>query len=385
MLAPLVAIAVLQFVVVPRTSAQEPPKGATLPAHPVRGKLVQTVKAFDNPEAAIFSDDGRFVFIANAAELGLKDKGFHFIEKGGFVSKLAVQPDGSLTMVEPRLLTGLTAPLGMAVNTVATRTFPKGTIFICTGAFPLADASGNEIKDPGRLTSKLVAFDVEGRVLGEIPWTAGSVLAKAGGGAATLPNAAGFDKTGHLYVADTGLAGGKPGVMMIPHDALDDLAAGKTPASMPLFIAMPGAPDGVEVSPVDGTINVNTVGTAAGMNDPDKGGMWRLSRDDFKAGRLPRSFASGLGALDGLAFTANGTRLDTQILQPTYITVVRPGSDSATMLQIDGLDRELAGPADIAVFTRPDGSSLLVIPELSALSPSATDNAVDVVILPSGL
>ena len=394
----LVAISVVAIALWALTAAvalaQEGPKGAPQPpAHKAKGKHLQTVQAFDNPEAVIFSDDGRFVFVSNSAELGMKDKGFHWSEKAGFISKLSVLPDGTLQMANPKLLTGITAPLGMAVNPVATRTFPKGTIFLCSGGLPLADAAGNDIKDPSRLTSKLIGFDIDGKILGEIPWNAGSALAKISGAPGTLPNAAGFDKEGNLYVADTGIGGAtvepkldtRPGIFMIPHDALDDLAAGKTPAATPLFISMPGAPDGVEVSPVDGTIHVNTVGRAGGIDDPNRGGMWKLTKDDFKAGRLPNAFSSGWGALDGLAFTASGTRFDTQILPPNYITVVPHGSDQVMSLEITGLNRDLAGPADIAIYTRADGTSLLVIPELSALTPNNNDNPIVVVLLPKEL
>src|SRR5215467_9958140 len=93
------------------------------PAYAKSGKLIQELKAFDNPESAIFSEDGRFVFGSNAAELGMPDKGFAWTEKAGFVSKLSVEPDGTLKMVNPRLITGLTGSLGMAVNPVATKKF----------------------------------------------------------------------------------------------------------------------------------------------------------------------------------------------------------------------------------------------------------------------
>jgi hypothetical protein len=373
---------------------QEPPKGAPVPPpHQVSGRLLQELKAFDNPEAAIFSEDGRFVFISNAAELGMPDKGFHWTEKAGFVSKLSVEADGTLRMVNQRLITGITAPLGMAVNPVATKRFPRGSIFLCTGGLPLADASGLDIKDPARLTSKIIVFNIGGQILGEILWNEGSALSKVTGAPATLPNAAAFDRQGNLYLTDTGLAGGtlepkletRPGVVMIPHGALDALAAGETPGSKPLFIPMPGGPDGVEVSPVDGTIHVNSVGLAAGLSDSDKGGMWRLSRNNFLAGRLPKAFSGGWGALDGLVFTRKGTRLDTQILPPNYITVVTKGGDTVMSLKITGLTRDLAGPADIAVHSRRDGTSLLVIPELSATSPNTNDNPIFVVLLPASL
>src|SRR5262245_47493494 len=395
-----------RFIVVPGTlllmaltlvvagAQQDGPKGApTPPAHEPGGRLLQELKAFDNPEGAIFSQDGRFVFVSNSAELGMPDKGFHWTEKAGFVSKLSVERDGTLKMVNQRLITGLTAPLGMAVNTVATKKFPKGSIFLCTGGLPLADASGADVKDPARLTSKIVVFDVDGHVLGAIPWSPGSALAKLTGAPATLPNAAAFDRHGNLYVTDTGLAGAtlepkleaRPGVVMIPHGAIDALASNQAPPLKPLFIAMPGGPDGIEVSPVDGTVHVNTVGVAAGLPDTDKGGMWRLTAEDFKTGRLPKALSGGWGALDGLVFTRKATRLDTQILPPNYVTVLTKGSDKVQSLTIVGLSRPLAGPADIAVHTRRDGTTLLVIPELSATSPNNNDNPVLVVLLPTSL
>src|SRR5262245_46162600 len=67
-----------------------------LQPYPVKGQVVQRLNAFDNPEGAIFSADGQFVFISNSAELGMPDKGLHWTHKGGYISKLAVQPDGSL-------------------------------------------------------------------------------------------------------------------------------------------------------------------------------------------------------------------------------------------------------------------------------------------------
>ena len=68
-------------------------------------------------------------------------------------------------------------------------------------------------------------------------------------------------------------------------------------------------------------------------------------------------------------FTRNGTWRDTQILPPNYTTIVPKGSDKVMSLKINGLTRDLTGPADIALHTRADGSTLLVIPELMALMP----------------
>jgi hypothetical protein len=291
-------------------------------------------------------------------------------------------------MDKERLITGLTGPLGMAVIPIATKKFPKGTIFLIEAWAPLAQADGTEIKDPSVLDPKIIAFNAEGNILGAIKFGAASQAKAVSGVVATLGNALGFDKEGNLYVTDTGIGGGQfnppietkgGGVFMLPASSLDELADGK---AAPLsYIAVPeGGPDGVEVAP-DGAIHFNTVGVAAGLKDPAEGGMYRLTKEDFKAGRLPAPFAHGLGALDGLDF-AGSARLDTEI-KNTNSVVVTPPYGVPMMLTYDQ-DIKLTGPADIAVRKMEDGSYLLVIPELSATSPNKNDNPVTVVRLPAG-
>lgn len=356
-----------------------------LQPYPVQGQVIQVLKAFDNPEGALFTPDGKYVLISNSAELGNKEKGFRFVEKAGYISKLEVQADGKLTMVNEQLVSGLTGPVGMTVSTVATSKFPKGTIFVCTVAAPLIGKDGVDIKDAARIDPKMIAFNTDGKILGEIKMGAGSAFAKASGATATLPNANSFDKEGNLYVADSGIggAGFEPplitngGVYMVPITSLDALAEGK---DAPIkFIAMTdSAPDGVEVAQ-DGSIHTNTVGAAAGMQDPAQGGMYRLTKEDFTSGNLPAPMQSGLGALDGLAFIGD-LRFDTEIVK-TQSVLVTPAGGKPMLLMLDQ-DLKLSGPADIAISQRPDGSYLLVIPELSANAPNTKKDAVTVVRLP---
>jgi hypothetical protein len=68
--------------------------GEPLQPYPVKGQVIQRLNAFDNPESSIFSADG--------------DKGFHWTYKPGYISKLVVQADGTLKMVNEKLITGLT-------------------------------------------------------------------------------------------------------------------------------------------------------------------------------------------------------------------------------------------------------------------------------------
>jgi len=360
---------------------------ADLQPYAHKGKVLQTLKAFDNPEGAIFSEDGRYVFVSNAAELGMPEKGFHFTHNAGYISKLEVQPDGELKMVNQKLIAGLTGPLGMAVSPVATRKFPKGTIFLAEAWGPLAEADGTIVTDPSMIDPKVVAFNTEGEILGAIKLGKGSVVEKSTGVVGTLANALAFDKTGNLYLAETGIGGAqyKPevktggGVYMFPVSSLDALADGQ--AAPFSYLPVPdGGPDGIEVGR-DGVINFNTVGAAAGLNDPAQGGMYRVRMQEIQSGKLPRPFNHDLGALDGCDFVGTA-RLDTEIKNTGSVVVTPFWTDTSYMLTYDH-PLKLTGPADIAVRKMSDGTYLLVIPQLSATSPNKVDNPVTVVQLPA--
>ena len=362
--------------------------------HPAPAVIVQVLQAFDNPEGAIFSADGSHVFISNAAEIGDRADTFGWAEGEGYISKLEVQPNGELNMVEEKLIDGLTGPLGMAVLPVATAKFPAGTIFLCAGSAPLVDSDGQMVKDPARLRTKLVAFDEDGEVLGEIDTGQGSLFEQINGSPIVLINALGFDQEGNAYVADTAFGAdqfeppfeGKGGLWMIPHGALDALADGQEPDEPPVFLEIPGNPDGVEVSPADGKIYVNTVGPVGGAPDPANGGIYALTRDDIANNKLPPPFGSDLGALDGLDFTAGGVMLNTQIRsdRPQAILVNCPDEAATTLTLVPGgTMADLNGPADLAVRRSSDGAQLVVVPELYARAATPGDDEVTVLALPA--
>lgn len=366
--------------------AANPAQAADLQPYKHKGQVIQRLSMFDNPEGAIFSADGKYVFISNAAERGDADQGFGWTRGAGYVSKLEVQKDGTLKLVEEKLLDGLTAPLGFAVLPVATGKFPKGTIFLVQATAPLVEPDGTPVKSTANLRPQITAFDLDGKVLGAISLGAGSAAEKAAGVIATLGNALAFDKSGNLYLAETGIAGTSfepplptkgGGIFLFPHGALDALAEGKD-AKVHYLPVPDGGPDGIEVGP-DGAIHFNTVGVAGGLNDPAQGGQYKVTRKQIEAGTLPEPFGRDFGALDGLDF-AGKLRLDTEI-KNTSSVIVTDAKGKPWQLTYDK-DVSLEGPADIAVRKQADGSYLLVIPELAATSPNNKDNTVTVVRLP---
>ena len=363
-------------------------QGADLQPYFKKGQIVQQLNIFDNPEGSIFSADGKFVFISNAAELGMPDKGFHWVHNGGYISKLAVQNNGTLKMVNDKFITGLTGPLGMAMSTVATDKFPLGTIFIAEGWLPLAEADGTEVTDPKVLDPKIIAFNSEGRILGSIKIGTGSAIEKISGVIATQANSLAFDSDGNLFLADTAVPGDnfeppiktkRGGIYMFPVSSIDALSEDH---DAPLYyIEVPnGGPDGIEIAP-DGMIHFNTVGLNAGYEDPAGGGMYKVTKSDFMAGTLPPPINTGLGALDGLTFVA-GKRLDAVVRNTNGIVVTPLSSGTPYRLTFDK-DIQFAGPSDIAVHRMDDGSYLLIVPNLAGTGPNNKDDSVTVIRLPA--
>ena len=237
------------------------------------------------------------------------------------------------------------------------------------------------------MRSKLLAFNTDGKILGEIDTGAGSVFEEITGNPIILINALGFDKDGNLFVADTAFGGaqfeppwdGAGGLWKISVDSLDALASGKKATKRPEVLPIPGNPDGVEVSPIDGMVYVNTVGPVAGAPDPANGGIYAIS--DMKS--LPAPIDGNLGALDGLDFTAQGTMVNTQIRGdiPARLYVNCIGQEATTLALVP--NTELSGPADIAIRQMDDGSYMIIVPELSARDNTPGDDDVTVLAVAS--
>ena len=379
----LCALAMAGAAGVPTAQAQE--------KFPVAAAVIQTLAEFDNPEGAVFSSDGKLVFISNAAEIGDRAEGLGWAEGEGYVSKLAVTYDGQLRMTASQLIKGLTGPLGMAVLPVATDEFPEGTIILAAGSAPLVDSDGQVVKDPSRLQTKLIFFSTQGDVLGEIATGSGSKFQEINGAPVALLNAIGTDAEGNIYFADTAFGADqfdppfepKGGVWMIPHGSIDALATGGEAAEPPVFLAVPGNPDGIEVSPEDGKIYVNTVGPVAEAEDPADGGIYALTKEDITGGTLPDPVDKGLGALDGLAFTDGGLMLNSQIKGDVEAQIyVHCPAGKAQVLEMNNAQDGLMGPADLAVHELANGAQLVVVPELMARDATPGNDEVTVMTLP---
>ena len=171
----------------------------------------------------------------------------------GAISRLTVGEGGALRMEQPRFVADITAPLGMSVLPKATAAIPAGTLFVNTGYFQQTDARHAYILDYSRLAPAVLLIDPDsGRIIGRIALGADSPAGTAKGAPFLVPNGLAFDGEGNLYLAESGATDdrvtppvtARPGVLRIPHAALDSLVAGR-PAGGLSFLPVPGGPNGV--------------------------------------------------------------------------------------------------------------------------------------------
>jgi hypothetical protein len=335
------------------------PNGLT----PTDARVLQTLDGFHRPESCTFSQDGKTFFVSNVASGTYgPEENFLLVRGEGFISKLAVDEQGQARMIEREFVTGLDAPLGITVLPKATSKFPAGTLFVNVGFWLQGREDGTYTAAPAELGTGITAIDPEtGDVLGHIPVGEGSKVAEALGFACYGLNGACFDGEGNFYAAEHGEAAttdpartGQAGILKIPHDAIDPLAAGQAARGV-AFQPVPFGPNGVAWRASDNHIYFVT---SSGGEDPRGGAVFRVPQQSFPVEPLPEPAIKGVGKLDGIAFTPAGTTLVSRMSGDLF--AFEKGFASGRKIP---LGFELKSPSDIKLQVLPDGSSILAVPE----------------------
>ena len=332
--------------------------------------VVQRISGFHKPESSALSLDGKTLFVSNCGSGFYGEAKLFALAAGkGAISQLSVDPNGKLTMQNPRFTEGISAPLGMSVLHKATAGIPAGSLFVNTGYFKQIDKNNNYILDYAKLAPATLIIDPQsGKIIGRINLGTGTPAAKAKGAPFLVPNGLAFDCESNLYIAESGATDDRvtphvtaaPGVLKIRHDQIDSLVTGK-PVKDLEFLSVPGGANGVMYDATTDSLYIVT----CGGDDPDNGAVFKVARDKFTA-TLPAPLAKNLTAIDGIVKTSSG-KLIVSLFNGELAEISEGGAVRKIKLQPHIL---FAQPSDLKILKLKCGTELLIMPEQT---PKATE------------
>ena len=351
--------------------------------NPNLAQILQSLESFNHPESSTISADGQHLFVTNCASTS-----DGFLLAGGSISKLEIQPDGTLKMLAPDFARGLTAPHGIAVLPKSTRKFRAGSLFVSTGYARVIDDKGDRVKDPEKINPGVTVVHPEtGQILGHLPLGPGTAAAGNLGHPVLQPNGLCFDADANLYIADGGFGGdeleppvrGRPGVKRIRHPQIDAAAENKVLGEL-VFIPVRHVPNGVYYSAQDDALYWTTCD-----GEGDAGGaVYRMPRKEFPHETMIHNVIGAINPLEGLTITPGGSLVMSRQLDGdlAYITKRQQGR-----LGFLGYEEppKFALPGDIKLLTLKNGNNILYLPEQDPESKEKNKQRLRVILLPSNL
>jgi NHL repeat len=348
------------------------PSPATVRPAPVIGIL----GGVTNPESAEMLDDGESIIFGNCTLMignphHRGGKSLVYLRAQAYLSRARLAPDGTFTLEAPRLVTGLTGTLGTDVHRKGTRQLPAGTGLSACGGKPFVVDATSPLGTDEEARQQVLAFDpMTGEVRGRIAMWAGSPVARALGHHCEMPNGLAVAPNGDIFVADN--PNTNPVSIMpppvpactyrIPYEAIDGLLADDEDAAKTVrAVEFEGWFNGVGASPVDSA----AWSVSCCYEDPLNGAIFRITADDFEAGKLPDPFVTGLGILDGSTVSRRGTVL---VSNPRTrdIHAFTADGEHYLIVQANGEALPVTNPADINVIypTHLGGEPALLIADL---------------------
>jgi hypothetical protein len=350
-------------------------------------KVIQTLALFNHPESCAASADGKYLFVTNSGAVVSSILGPSFGYYQGAISKLSIDADGRLKLINLKFVEKLHAPMGIAVLPKSTGKFPAGSLFVSTGTTSGLDDKGEHITDIRKFNPGVSIYDPEnGKRLGFIAMGADRAVAKSLHHSVLAPSGLCFDQDGNLYVADSSNTGNdldpvvlpRPGLLRINNQNIDLYADNKVSDNDVAFYYERHQPFAVFSSNVDPGLYWSTLVTDSTQRSA--GDVYRMARDEF-----PRSVEQPVvgdtgGALLGVTITPSGNLIASQINgQLIYI-------GKRVQAEVEFTENgSFATPADIKMIKSYKGFNVLYVPEQEPNSVESWKQRLRVVLLPKAL
>jgi hypothetical protein len=230
-------------------------------------RVIAVLTGVTNPESAEMLDDGESVIFGNCTLMignphHRGGKSLIYLRDQAYLSRARLSAEGTFTLEEPQLVTGLTGTLGTDVHRRGTGRLPAGTGLSACGGRPFAVDGSAPLGSIEDARQQVLAFDpMTGEVHGRIALWAGSPIARALGHHCEMPNGLAVAPNGDIYVADN--PNTNPESMFpppvpactyrIPYAAIDGLLDDDEDAArLVRAVDFEGWFNGVGASPIDG-------------------------------------------------------------------------------------------------------------------------------------
>jgi hypothetical protein len=353
-------------------------------------KVIETLPIFNHPQSCAASPDGKYLFVTNSGATVSSILGPSFQYYGGAISKLSIDADGRLKLINLKFVDNLHAPMGIAVLPKSTGKFPAGSLFVCTGTTSGLDDKGEHITDIRKFNPGVSIYDPEnGKMLGFIAMGADRAVAKSLHHSVLAPSGLCFDQDGNLYVADCSNTGAdldpvvlpRPGILRINNQHIDLYAANKGNEKDDTSVAFyyeRHQPFAVFYSSLDDGLYWSTLITDSAQRSA--GDIYRMARDEFSRSVGQNVLGDAGGALLGVTITPSGNLIASQVNgQLIYI-------GKRVQAEVEFTENgSFATPADIKMIKSYKGFNILYVPEQEPNSVDSWKQRLRVVLLPKAL
>jgi len=344
-----------------------------------RPVIAQELDGFLTPTASVFSPDGRYLFVINHSQ---GESGT--LRSQSFVSKLAVNADGEVSVNDMRFIKNLTAPIDLDFSPVRYANIPKGAIFLAVGTPLVQDEAGRPMRNLSRVMIGIVILDPNtGRQIKRIDLGPNSRIRLKDDLSLLSPSSICFDAKGNLYIGESGVGGhmferkqiGRPGIWRIEAEAVEDLINGVSPRKGVELIRTTSLPTDMTFRAKENMLYFVTNHTQGRPS----GSVFRISAGQYEGISSMQTIVRDLSALTGIQIMPKGRVL----LAGNSGELMFPRGKRDTRPLRFRPRHEFSSPGKIGLQVLKGGSIIIAVPEQSSEQAGGKGQRISIVKLPS--
>jgi hypothetical protein len=274
-----------------------------------RPEVLEDLSGFDRPVATVFAPDGKALFVVNRSrgEVGAR-------RGAGSITKMSVNADLQFKVASRRFVVGLTAPsdidfLPVELEGVA----PKGSLILVSGTPLIESEDGRMEKNASDDLIGFTLFDpLTGKTLAKADFSPEADLRFNGEHPLISPNSMSFDRSGNLYIADTGIGGNlfrnrlkaQPVIYRISVSGMQQMFSGESPSRV----------DVMKISSIPGDISYHPQEDAVyflanHLQGASRGSVFKVSSRNFTEVMKIETVVRELTSLASMIISPNGRTL----------------------------------------------------------------------------